>query len=819
MATDQSLNDSSIGGVIGGDGASVPTGPKKGAKVVKKAQPAKAAPLEEDDDDEVEEVEVAEAKVDPKKNKKTKAKAKANEDDDEEESAPEKTKEELKAEKKAAKDAAKEAKRQAKLAARANHVPGERPRGLVAGILFDIKEWVVTQGLWWGASTVGHAVVLAGGLLLFGAAAKETIKSVAPAFEAAGGIDTAVGAPPDIDSFDLPITNDPISNDGTAVVDNPNAQVGGDFATPGASGAAGGGSGPGGGPASFAGAVAGGGGGGGPSGGGGGAIGSTTNVGGMSMRSVIPGFGHGSKTGQGGGRRRSNAAMGGVVGAGDVNGAVDGLTGGIAREMEAGDLLVVWLVDASISLVEDRQKVADRIDPFFRSIENRGKGMYRLQNAVVAFGSTTVEVVKPTSFGSQITAAIRNLPIDGSGLENVMTAVNQVMEEYGKKWKGGMMINVWTDESGDDILKLEETIYTCRKRNTVVNVVGPTAVLGSERGRHYYVDKATKLDFLLPIKRGPDTSLPERIFMPYWFESPLAPWIQDGVVAARGVQWYGGPHREGVLSGVGPYALTRLALQTGGQFILLDRAEDKSPYTMETMKRYLPDYGSPEDYVRSVNSSPLRTAVSHAVQSTYSVANLWPPSSEFILVRDTHYPFGIIRHYYTPPRFRELLKVELPKQLAHANACADVVETALKHFPEGGMESEYGGERSARWRAWYDLTRGRLLAMSIRTLEYKMACEKIWQPGFLAPGTNRIELNASGEYLSGSISEQRAKEAVRLLTRCQTENEGSPWALLAGWELAKPFGVSIKQIEQPPPKPHPPGPPRPPAPKIVFPPL
>jgi len=697
--------------------------------------------------------------------------------------------------------------------------PRERPAGILEGMFFDIREWISTQGLWWGASAITHAVVLAGGLLLFGAAVKPIIHSVAPAFEAAGGVDTVVGAPPDIDSFDMQTgTTDPISNDGTAVVDNPNARVGGDFVTAGASGAAGGGSGPGGGPAgNFAGAVAGGG------MGGGGAIGSTTNIGGMEMRSVIPGFGHGSQKGQGGGRRRSMAALGGVVGAGDVSGAVDGLIGGISREMEAGDLLVVWLIDASVSLVEDRQKVADRIDPFYRAIESRGKGMYRLQNAVVAFGNTTVEVVKPTSYSSAITAAIRELPVDPSGKENVMTAVRQVMEEYGKVWKGGMMIIVWTDESGDDILQLEETVYTCRRRNAVVNVVGPTAVLGSERGRHHWVDKPTGHAFLLPIKRGPDTCLPERVFMPYWWDSPLSPWISNGIIAAHGVPWYGGPHREGILSGVGPYALTRLALETGGQFILLDRKEDKSQFNMENMKRYLTDYGSPEEYVKNVNSHPLRKATSEAVQATYTVVNLWPPTTAFILRRDTYYPFGIhSTGYMTPPRFRDLLKEELPQQLAHANAAADVIETALSKFPPGGMESEYGGERSARWRAWYDLTRGRLLAMSIRTLEYKLACEKIWSPGYLLVDTNRLALKPSSTHLSGSVGDERAREAIRLLTRCKIENAGTPWQLLAEWELKHEFGIEIVQTAIPPPKPSPPpkGPPpkpRPPAPKIVFP--
>lgn len=685
---------------------------------------------------------------------------------------------------------------------------------LAVVMLRAVREWLVTQGLWWGASAITHAVVLASGLLIFGTVvAHEKIHSTAPAFEPAGGIDTVLNEPPDIDDG-FPSDTGPVADASPGgptptFIPGPAPRVAG----PAGTGLPGGGNSP---------AV-----GKGPTGrsggpgrtGTGGPIGGETSVNDVSIKSIIQPFGKSSTGSDRVGRRPSNVLMGGFHKAHSVEDAVDGVLKGIQREMEAGDLLVVWLVDASISLLEDRQKVADRIEPFYREIEHRGKGLYRLQNAVVAFGDTSIEAVKPTSYSSKITGAIRDLPVDGSGKENVMTAVRDCMNEYGRTWKGGMMIIVWTDESGDDILQLEETIHECRKRHAVVNVVGPTAVLGSERGRHHYVDRATNQAFLLPIKRGPDTCLPERLFLPYWWDSPLAPWIQDGVVAAHGVPWYGGPHREGVLSGLGPYALTRLALQTGGQFILLDRKEDRGEFEMANMKRYFPDYSSPEDYVKSVNSSPLRKATSEAVQATYSVVNLWPPTTAFILRRDTHYPFSIYGGYHTPPRFRELLKAELPKQLAHAAAAAEVVEIALAKFPAGGMESDYAGERSARWRAWYDLTRGRLLAMSIRTLEYRLACERIWSPGFLLPETNSLSFKPSATHLSGEVSDVRAREAIRLLTRCQNENEGTPWARLAEWELQHSFGIAILQKSNPPPPPRPPSPPPPPAPKIVFPPL
>ena len=321
----------------------------------------------------------------------------------------------------------------------------------------------------------------------------------------------------------------------------------------------------------------------------------------------------------GGSIARRRAASGGVVAADDVGQAVDGVLQGIRGELAKNDLLVCWLIDASISLADDRQVIAERIEPFYREIEAQDKKKsHKLASSVVAFSDTTWEVIKPTDFSSQIVQAVRNLPLATSGVENVMGAIDSCLEQYARRWKGSIVIVVWTDESGDDVLQLESIIQKCKRRGVMVSVVGPTAVLGSEQGRHHYVDKGTGFAFLIPIKRGPDTSLPERLFLPYWHDSPLAPWSRDDIMAASGTPWYGGPHREGLLSGVGPYALTRLALETGGTFTLLDRKEDRGPFQWDVMKKYLPDYASVADYVALTNSKPLRKAVSGA---------RWPPTN------------------------------------------------------------------------------------------------------------------------------------------------------------------------------------------------
>ena len=697
---------------------------------------------------------------------------------------------------------------QAVVSAAAPKLPG-KPQGRFASVVSDAWDWVVVSGVWWLISAMAHTTVLLLALLVVGKIIAPAIESAPPGFEAA--INAVVdGDEPDLQRFVLssdPIDSDTLGGDmdtTSAGLDGESGEAAAALAGQPREGVAG--------LPSSSGAI-----GSGPSSG---SSSGSGMLGGFDLRALEKGLkkdGLHTPVGGGGSIARRRAVSGGVVAANDVGQAVDGVLKGIRGELEKNDVLVCWLIDASISLADDRQLIAERVEPFFHEIEAQDKKKsHRLMNSVVAFSDTTWEVIKPTDFSSQIVQAIRNLPLATTGIENVMTAIQECIDQYGRKWKGSVIIVVWTDESGDDILQLEEVIRKCKRRGVLVSVVGPTAVLGSEQGRHYYVDKGTGFAFLIPIKRGPDTSLPERLFLPYWHDSPLAPWSRNDVMAASGVPWYGGPHREGLLSGVGPYALTRVALETGGTFTLLDRKEDRGPFKWEVMKNYLPDYASAADYVELVNSRPLRKAVSGAVMSTYQTSNLVPPATAFVLHRSGYYPYSIYAPYYTPEQFRSLLFEAIPQQQMFAKETNRVVEQALSHFPKDGMEYEYLSEHSLRWKAWYDLNRGRLLAMSVRQLEYVLACEKVLQPGYLKPDTNHLVLKPSSQYLAGSIIEPRAREAFRLLKRCVEKNAGTPWAMLAQWELDHELGIEIQQIVIPVPKPSP-STPRPPEKPIVFP--
>lgn len=527
--------------------------------------------------------------------------------------------------------------------------------------------------------------------------------------------------------------------------------------------------------------------------------------------------------------RRRSAEEGGVLSAAGATSALDGVLGELRGQYARdGNLLLVWLFDASISLVDDRREVAARLAPFYDQVASQDRGESQLVSVVAAFGNRVQELQKPTTFGDRVVEAVGQTPVDTTGIENTMTAVHACVRKYreqGRYASWAMSIVVWTDESSDDYLNLEETIELCREKDVVVHVVGPQAVLGSQQGTHLYTDPGTGFQFLLPVLRGPDTSLPERLMAPYWFES-VVPEVKLGTArVALGVPEYGGPYREGMLSGFGPFALTRLALETSGTFTLLDRPGDDALFDLEDMQPYFPDYRSAEEYIRSVQYSVLRQAVSRAALVSYTqIYNdeslQAPPRLAFFARRRGRYPFDVVSGPYMPPaEFRSELRSELAQEMARCKRLAEIIEQALGPFEASDLERLYEQEESPRWKAWYDLSYGRLLAMSVRHLEYLLACQAVLETDLIQPTTNSMQFDPSPDLRSGSEGARRAAKARQLLERCCANNPGTPWEAMAQWELQHGLGISIRQgaIPEPPPRPRVPRPRPNPQPVITFP--
>jgi len=482
-----------------------------------------------------------------------------------------------------------------------------------------------------------------------------------------------------------------------------------------------------------------------------------------------------------------------------VESAVDGITGAILGELEKGDLLVVWLLDASHSLVDDRERVAERLTPFFKKIrESRESNpdSHELLNSVYSFGATTRERVAPTKFGPRIVKAVKSLPIDASGKENVFTAIGQCASSHRKKWRDkSLMIVVWTDETGDDSKRLEQTIQICKQMKAKVAIVGPSSVLGAQTGLHSYTDEKTKKRFLLPVDRGPDSAQAERLELGYWFQPRLPSEISRGGSVPS---WYGGSDMKGVASGFSPYALTRLAGQTGGTYTIFDRPEDRGPFETDVMRAYAPEYASASAYDDMLRSHPLRKAIMQAVEVTQG-KRLAAPETVLFVKRNKLDPTVFQRPYMTPGQFAAQLKTRFHAMKRAADRMSSTIEEALAHLSKNGdiaspLDELYAQESSPRWKAWYDLTRGRLLAVSVRLEEYRLALDAFTAPGFLREPTNHLILGPQQNLRSSQEYQQRAVEAEQLLRRCLNSNAETPWAYLAQREMAHGLGIRAQQV-------------------------
>ena len=134
----------------------------------------------------------------------------------------------------------------------------------------------------------------------------------------------------------------------------------------------------------------------------------------------------------------------------------------------------------------------------------------------------------------------------------MFTAVGMVAEKFRtyqsrKNGQRRVMIVVFTDEAGDDVRLVDDTVDVCRKLAMPVYVVGRPAPFGRETAYVKWIDPDPRFDQRpqwVPVTLGPESLLPESLKL----------------------RFAGGGEEELLDSGFGPYALTRLCYDTGGLY-------------------------------------------------------------------------------------------------------------------------------------------------------------------------------------------------------------------------------------------------------------
>jgi hypothetical protein len=398
-----------------------------------------------------------------------------------------------------------------------------------------------------------------------------------------------------------------------------------------------------------------------------------------------------------------------------------------------------------------------------------------LLSSVIAFGSeVTLRTRRPTADVAELQDAVRSIEVDQSGIENAFTAVQFALKKH-RRYRIGtpgtparnVMLVLFCDEVGDDQHLMDRCVNQCRRLEIPVYVVGIPAPFGREETLVKWVDPDPAFDQTPRwgrVNQGPESFRPELLRLQF---------VDDGASL------------EALDSGFGPYALTRLCVETGGIYFTVHpnrRTErpvsswETAPYSSflrhffssDVMRKYRPDYVASDEYHRRVEASRTRSALVQAARASW-LAPMENPQRRFVFRDEAQFA-------------RDLMEAQ--KAAARLAPKFDELHAILKQGEEDRAQEE-----SPRWQAGYDLAMGRVLAMKVRTDGYNamLAGAKGGMP-LADPRDNTWTLRSSSQIHVGSRLESQADQAETYLRRVLAEHPDTPWSLLAQKELETPFG-------------------------------
>ena len=474
------------------------------------------------------------------------------------------------------------------------------------------------------------------------------------------------------------------------------------------------------------------------------------------------------------------------VGTTGAVGAIDRITHEIMTSVEQQPTLVVWLFDQSGSLREERERILSRFYDIYNElgvIEASKNPAFKkhhdkpLLTAVVGFGkSPQMLTEEPTDQIKQIIASVEAIQDDESGEENVFQAVAMCAEKfrtYRTARHGGrhVMIVVFTDESGDDVDFLDDTINVCRKLAMPVYVVGRPAPFGRQQAYVKWIDPDPNFDQRpqwVPVNLGPESFMPERLKL--------------GFTGS-------GNEDELLDSGFGPFGLTKLCYETSGLYFTAHPNRSEGRYVSggetsnlaahfsaffnpDVMRKYQPDYLPTHEYMQRLRSNRARGALVAAAELSWTS------------------PIEDVR-----TRFPKRDEATLARILSVAQRDAAIRQPRIDRICQTLLAGESDREdlEGQRWQAGFDLAMGRALACKVRTDGYNAMLAKVKQGmQFTGEKKNTWLLVADREFANTNL-ESMAEKSQLYLERVREEHPDTPWAKLAMRELRSPLGWRWKE--------------------------
>lgn len=448
---------------------------------------------------------------------------------------------------------------------------------------------------------------------------------------------------------------------------------------------------------------------------------------------------------------------------GGVEGAVDRLAWEIANNLREGKTLVVWMFDVSPSLAKRRQIIADRVEHVYQQLTELNVDADKaLMSTVVAFSDKPTFITpNPLSDSAEVVKAVRSIRSESSGNENVFSTVYAAAQkwlDYRTKMHRRMMMVVVTDEAGSDPAMLDKTIALTKRYGIRCYVVGDAAPFGRATTEAPFVLESGE-EIIGVMDNGPETLHPDLVRLPYW-----------------GVNGYDLEHMS---SSFGPYALTRLAAETNGLY-LISKESGRHRFDSQIMRNYAPDYRPIAMIDGDLRKNAAkRTLVEVAV--SMKDLNLPSPQLEFPAENDT-----VLRQAIT----------EAQKPVADLDYRLQVIQQQLEQG-----EKDRAKVAEPRWQVSYDVSLGRVLAQRVRCYGYNLmlADMKVNPKKFEKAGSNRWRLVPSNNVNSGQAVKKMAARANEYLNRVIDQCGGTPWQIMAEREKSAPLGWEWREETYTPP--------------------
>jgi len=454
-------------------------------------------------------------------------------------------------------------------------------------------------------------------------------------------------------------------------------------------------------------------------------------------------------------------------------GALDRITQELLMMLTKGKVLVVWLLDESESMEDDREEIKKRIDRVYQEMGLRGtEEADALLTAIASYGpGFVVHTEKPTTDAVEIRRAIDAVPNDDSGKENMCQAVISATHEFRRfatRGKRQLALILVSDESGDDGDRIEEAIAAARSARARVYTLGREAVFGYPYAHFSWTwvdpkvpkDKVTAADkivFWIRVRRGPET--------------PLVEQLQTNGLWQR---------YDAHPSGFGPYEQVRLCRETGGIFFMLPSLEgnlvrgEKRIYELDHMRPYLPDLSDRETYIAERDRHPLRKGLWEIIGTLNPYADKRINLREYFDAKDGN--TFVQQAGEEQLRARDLLAIyqEAEKRLSR-----------LQRWREQ--------ETSPRWQANYDILYAQVVSYQMRLYEYAAYLDAFLKnpKSPKSSRTNRWRIVTVKRTITGEQNKPLVERSEQALKTVIELHPGTPYAARAQWELARGFGIDV----------------------------